>query len=103
MTGQFGKRGHRFGQRSALAYYQFVVTDIKCLLLAYLVEITGSQDGDGHCAIILFIESSFYEGTLNAQCRWRVEVLLAQTLDAVVHAAIVFWIFNVVVHMLLFA
>ena len=98
VAGQLWESRHGFRQRTALTYNQFLVTDIDSLLLTYLVEIPGPEDGNRHGAVVLLIESSLYQGTFDAQCGGRVEILLAQMTYALIHATQVLRVFYCIVH-----
>ena len=98
VAGELGEGGHGFGQRSAFAHDEFVVPDVDGFLLADLIEVLGAKHGGGHRAVVLLVELGFDEGALDAERGGGVEVLLAQALDALVHAAFVGGVFNTEIH-----
>ena len=86
---QFWEGWNSFGLGASLAYNEFVLTYVDSLLLAYLVEVASPKYAIRHFAIILLIEGSLNESSFDGQGRLGLDTLLAQTLDAFVHAAIV--------------
>ena len=65
MTGQFREGRHSLGQRTTLAHDQLIFANVDGLLLAYLIEVTGSEFCDGHRAIVGLIEGGLYQGSFN--------------------------------------
>ena len=87
MAREFGEGGNSLGHRATFTDNQLVGADIDGLLLAYLIEIPGTQYGCGHGAIVLLVNLSLDEGTFDAEGGWCVKILLAQTANALVHAS----------------
>ena len=98
---QLRKCRHGLGHRSALANDELVGADVDGLLLANLIEVLRTQHGNRHRAVVLLVELGFDECALDGERCRGVEVLLAQPTNAVVHAAKVFWVFDLEVHALL--
>ena len=98
VAGQLGECRHGLRLRSALANDQFVGTDKDGFLLTDLVEVTGTEHGCRHGAVVLLVECGLYECALDGERGGRVEVLLAQAAYAVVHAAQVLGVFDAIVH-----
>ena len=98
VAGQLGERRHSLGQRATFTYNQLVRTYIDRFLLTNFIEVTGTQHGCRHRAIMLFIERRLYQRPLYRERRRRIEILLAQAANTIVHAAKVLWVFDAVVH-----
>ena len=98
MAGEFWECGYSLRHRTALTHNKFVSTNVECLSLTYLIEVACSQHSYGHGAIVLLIEIGFDECAFDAQRGRGVHVLLAQTLDAWVHATFVLGIFKREIH-----
>ena len=98
VASQLRDRRDRLGQRATLAHNELIFTNIDSLFLAYLIEVLGTQHSNGHRAIVLLVEVCFYQGALYAERGRSIEVLLAETADALVHAALILGVFDAKVH-----
>ena len=98
VTGQFGKRRHSLWHWSSFTHNEFVITDIDGFLLADFVEIACTEHRSRHSAVVLLIERSLNQSSFYRQSCRCVEVLLTQTLDALVHSAFIGRIFDLEIH-----
>ena len=95
---QFGEGRHCLRHRASLTHYQFVLADVYGLLLAYLVEVARAQNAVRHLAVVLLVECRLNECALNSQRRFSLHALLVQAFDTFVHASLILWIFQRIVH-----
>ena len=94
VASQFRKSRNSLWHRSAFTHNQFILTDIESFLLADFIEVLGSQHSDGHRSVVLLVELRFDECPFDAQRRRGIEILLAQSFDALVHSAFISRILN---------
>ena len=90
VAGQFGEGRDGLRPRPPLAHNQFVRADIYGLFLADFEEVGGSQDGDGHGAVMFLVKLRLDERTLDGERDGRVDALLPEASYAGVHALVVF-------------